>query len=87
MLLYWPQGLRDFWDLASPEAAADAMIETYGAAATDAAVDCAFAALANDRNEDYRFWAAVFSLLRSAGNGNFNPEVPRRRTTEPEHLS
>ena len=86
MLLEWPQRLQNFWDLASPEAAADLMTELYGAAAATAAVDCAFAALADNRNEDYRFWAAVFSKVRSPGNGRFTPALSGPMT-EPEALT
>jgi hypothetical protein len=57
---------ESFWDLASPEKGAATIMELYGAAAGDAAADCAAAALADDRDADYRFWTAVLGRVRAA---------------------
>lgn len=57
---------RSFWDLASPERGAATMIELYGESAAAAAADCASAALADDRDEDFRFWTAVLARVRAA---------------------
>lgn len=57
---------ESFWDLASPEKGAATIMEMYGAAAGDAAADCAAAALADDRDADYRFWTAVLGRVRAA---------------------
>lgn len=56
-----------FWDLTSPQEAAEWLINRYGAgAATTAAAHCALAAYGDERDEDYRFWKTVFGRLRSA---------------------
>lgn len=55
-----------FWDLASPEQAARTLAGLYGPDAARAAADCALAAADDDRDEDYRFWLAVFARLRAA---------------------
>lgn len=55
---------NSFWDLASPEEAAHALCEFYGAAAAEAAVSCAIAAKNDSRESDYRFWMAVYDDLK-----------------------
>jgi hypothetical protein len=55
-----------FWDLASSERGAATMMELYGELAAAAAADCANAAHADDRDEDYRFWTAVLARVRAA---------------------
>ena len=61
-----PSDWESFWDLASPEKGAAKIMELYGAAAGDAAADCAAAALADDRDADYRFWTAVLGRVHAA---------------------
>ena len=65
------QDWQSFWDIASPEAGAAALTKFYGPAASQAAADCASAAIADDRDEDYRFWTAVLSRLRAAERRSF----------------
>lgn len=60
---------ESFWDLVSPESGAAAMIEWYGDDAADAAANCAAAALADDRDADYRFWTAVLGRVHGANTG------------------
>ena len=55
---------NSFWDLASPEEAARALWEFYGAGAAEAAVSCAIAAKNDSRESDYRFWMAVYDDLK-----------------------
>jgi hypothetical protein len=57
---------RSFWDIATPQQGATALIEMYGPAAAEAARKCATAALDDDRNEDYQFWTAVLTCLESS---------------------
>lgn len=57
---------ESFWDLVTPEDAAHVLAEWYGAGAADAAFSSAATALADDRDQDYRFWCAVFARLRGA---------------------
>lgn len=73
-----PHDWQSFWDLASPEKGAATIIELYGEAAGDAATSCAAAALADDRDTDYRFWTAVLARVRSA-------EVRNRAADEQPH--
>jgi len=54
---------RSFWDVATPEQGATAMIEIYGTAAAKAVHSCAVAALNDARNADYRFWTAVLACI------------------------
>lgn len=65
------QDWESFWDLASPEAGAAALLEFYGPEASQAAADCAVAALADDREQDYHFWSAVLSTLKIAERRSF----------------
>lgn len=53
-----------FWDLATPGEAAALLLEIYGAAAADAAASAAADALADERDEDARFWVAARLALR-----------------------
>ena len=62
LLLNW----NSFWDLASPERAAEALVQFYGSDAARAAAACALAADADDRDDDYRFSLAVFYRLHPA---------------------
>jgi hypothetical protein len=55
---------RSFWDVATPEQGATAMIDLYGPAAAKAVLKCAAAAVSDDRHEDYRFWKAVLTCLQ-----------------------
>src|SRR3546814_200451 len=57
---------QSFWDIASPQQAASAMVSTYGGAARQAALQCAAAAEADDRMTDSRFWCAVAAQLRGS---------------------
>jgi hypothetical protein len=54
-----------FWDIATPEQAAWACVELYGPDAALAAAHCGLAAYGDDRDDDYRFWYAVFARLRA----------------------
>lgn len=55
-----------FWDLATPEQGAIAIMELCGPEAVSAAADCAAVAYEDDRDEDYRFWTAVLARVRAA---------------------
>jgi hypothetical protein len=55
---------RSFWDVATPQQGATAMIEIYGPAAAEAAHSCASAALNDDRDDDYQFWTAVLECIQ-----------------------
>lgn len=55
---------KSFWDLATPEKAAALMRELYGAGADGAAADAAADALADNRDEDARFWVATRAAVR-----------------------
>ena len=55
-----------FWDLATPEQGAAAIMELCGAGAASAAADCAAVAYKDHRDEDYRFWTAVLARVRAA---------------------
>src|SRR3546814_5702862 len=57
--IYW----QSFWDLASPARGAREIRALYGEAAAAAAADCAAAARADRRENDYRFWTAVLAQL------------------------
>lgn len=52
------------WRFASPSEAADAAVGFYGSKASLAAASAAFTARYAGREEDFRFWFAVFSQLR-----------------------
>jgi hypothetical protein len=67
---------QSFWDLASPEHGASKMLEIYGASSAEMAAGCASAALADDRDEDYRFWTAVQARLQAASQHAFRNERP-----------
>lgn len=54
---------RSFWDLATPHQAAELLREAHDEGAKAAALDCALAARADLRPEDYRFWLCVLCLL------------------------
>lgn len=54
---------RSFWDLANPEEGASAVVALFGAEAATAASHCASSAIADDRDEDYRFWVAVLARV------------------------
>jgi hypothetical protein len=58
---------RSFWDLATPEQGAAAVLQMYGDAAAEAASHCASAAFDDNREDDYRFWTAVLARVRVAG--------------------
>jgi hypothetical protein len=58
---------NSFWDLATPAQGARALLELYGAAAAQAAADCAGAAKTDGRHTDYRFWVAVCAELDVTG--------------------
>ena len=53
-----------FWDLADPEQTAHELTALHGAEASAAAC-CALTAYSDGREEDYRFWKAVFYELQS----------------------
>ena len=53
-----------FWHFADPSEAVDAAIELYGSKASLAAASAAFTARYAGRDDDFRFWLAVFSQLR-----------------------
>ena len=54
---------NSFWDLATPEQAAQVLVEFYGVDAALAAAYCGLAAYADDRDDDYRYWFTVFRTL------------------------
>lgn len=54
---------KSFWGLATPERAANLLRELYGEDAAGAAASCLAAALADNRDEDSRFWDAVQAAL------------------------
>lgn len=56
---------RSFWDVATPQEGASAIIEIYGPAAADAVLSCAAAALDDNRHEDYQFWTAVLACVQA----------------------
>lgn len=58
-------GPLTLWELAKPDAAAQAAIELYGSSAATAAAYCALTAHFDGRKGDYRFWCTVFSELDS----------------------
>ncbi len=58
-----PFDWNSFWDLVTPEEAAATFREIYGAAAAEAATECATAARNDDRENDHRFWVAVSAEL------------------------
>jgi hypothetical protein len=81
-LLHW----NSFWDLASPERAAEALTELYGSGAALAAAYCGLAAYGDDRHDDYRFWVAVFGRLREAEQRPAAIHVPHRRYDDDQEL-
>ena len=52
------------WHFADPSEAVDAAISLYGSKASLAAASAAFTARYAGRDDDFRFWFAVFSELR-----------------------
>lgn len=62
-----PLAFRHFAD---PSEAVDAAIELYGSKASLAAASAAFTARYAGRDEDFRFWFAVFSQLRQRENAD-----------------
>lgn len=64
-----------FWDLVSPDAAAAALTEFYGAAAARAAARCAAAAQSDNREADHRFWQAVSAALDGDAQAQVNSET------------
>ncbi|MBZ9761760.1 hypothetical protein LB553_12870 [Mesorhizobium sp. CA8] len=52
------------WHFAKPSEAVDAAIALYGSRASLAAASAAFTARYAGREDDFRFWFAVFSQLR-----------------------
>jgi len=52
------------WHFADPSEAVDAAIALYGSTAPLAAASAAFTARYANREDDFRFWFTVFSLLR-----------------------
>lgn len=62
-------GELTLWELADPDAAAQAAIELYGSSAATAAAHCALTAHFDGRTGDYRFWCTVFSELDCRGQG------------------
>ncbi len=57
------QTWRSFWDLATPHQAAELLRQEHNEGAKAAALDCALAARADLRPEDYHFWLCVLCLL------------------------
>lgn len=55
-----------FPDITTPGAAARLLAGEYGERADDAATSAAFAARADQRDKDYRFWLAVLVTLHAA---------------------
>lgn len=56
---------QSFWDITDPESVSTVMTELYGAAAARAASNCADAAQADGRMEDYRFWLTAWSCINA----------------------
>lgn len=52
------------WHFADPSEAVDAAVALYGSKASLAAASAAFSARYAGREDDFRFWFAVFSQLR-----------------------
>lgn len=70
-----PFDWNSFWDLATPEEAAETFRDIYGPAAASAAAECATAAKNDDRVKDYQFWLAVSAVL-----GDSSPKIPLEPT-------
>ena len=68
---------KSFWDISTPEETARILAGWYGPFAVKVAVDCALAASGDGREEDYRFWYAVFARLCAEQKGPKGPP-PRR---------
>lgn len=54
---------KSFWDLVTPEQAADVLVELYGKGAARAAADSRAAAQADGREDDVWFWDAAREVL------------------------
>lgn len=54
-----------FWDVASPLRATAVIADLYGAEAASKAMECAAAARDDGREDDRRFWMAVYARLRA----------------------
>ena len=65
---------ESFWDITTPEDTARTLAEWYGPFAAWHAAECALAASGGDRDEDYRFWYAVFARLRAEAEGPDSPD-------------
>jgi hypothetical protein len=70
-----PSDWRSFWDLATPEEGASAIIEIYGAGAAEAVLGCVAAAQHDDREEDCRFWTAVLECVEAADTTSDNADA------------
>ena len=64
---------KSFWDISTPEETARILAGWYGPLAAKLAVDCELAASGDDREEDYRFWYAVFARLCAEPEGQESP--------------
>lgn len=64
------EGWNSFWDVATPEQAARELITSAGAGAADAAISCADAAQRDNRDADFRFWMAVFRIVKASALNN-----------------
>ena len=54
---------ESFWDISTPERAATEATRIYGENAGLAVMHCGLGAKADGRDDDYRFWVAVFDCL------------------------
>ncbi|MET3523922.1 hypothetical protein [Mesorhizobium abyssinicae] len=76
------------WHFADPSEAVDAAIALYGSGASLAAASAAFTARYAGRDDDFRFWFAVFSQLRyREGEGSSKQEIapPFEEPRAPQH--
>ena len=58
-------GWDSFWDLSDPQSVSEVMTDIYGAAAASAATECAAAAGADGRVDDYQFWIRTRSMIEA----------------------
>lgn len=64
LLMLSPSGnWKSFWDISTPERAATEAARIYGENAGLAVMQCSLGAKADGRDDDYRFWIAVFHCL------------------------